>query len=152
MNRRDSERVDAMLSMAALGFGKGLAGALGSQSESHDGDVELGEDDDANEKDVGEVYADRNLLVLAFARHFAEKHGRDRIGWYEHDEWAVVTVKLAPGVPVSWHVRPEVIPSGMPERDPEDWYDGHSREEKNDRLAGYVYDQPEDAAIWGWWK
>lgn len=88
-------------------------------------------------KDVGEVYHDRNLLALAFIVERARLATNARVGYYLHDEWAVLFAEL-PNGPVSWHVRPEVVPEFLPEYGPNEVYDGHSRLEKNDRLLDYA--------------
>lgn len=89
-----------------------------------------------SEKDIEEVYTDRNVLVEAFARAVAELGFE--VYWYHHDEWAVIGADLPTG-PVSWHVRPDAenIPRWIPERDAEHVFDGHDREEKNDRLREF---------------
>lgn len=146
----DRDAVDAAVAGAMRGLIDHVAGLAD--------DVE-GVEADANEKNVGEVYDDRNLLALAFARSVASNHGIEYVGYYEHDEWAVIVVELSkrgplhkdgdpPKKPVSWHVRPEVIPEWLPERDPEAWYDGHDRDEKNGRLAQFTY---RAADVAGWW-
>jgi hypothetical protein len=85
----------------------------------------------APEKSIEEVYADRNALAVGYAA-LAWSLGMD-VGWYEHDEWAVIYVETPEGQ-VSWHVRPETIPDWVPEAD-EDALVGHSRREKNRRIA-----------------
>jgi hypothetical protein len=115
---------------AAHGFGEQLARDLSEMAESEDGD-------DSADKSIEEVYRDRNLLAFALCRAVADAHGKHNVGWYEHNEWAVVTVRLPTGT-VSWHVRPETVPQWIPERDPGEWYDGHDRDEKNQRVEQYA--------------
>lgn len=94
-----------------------------------------------SEKDIREVYEDRNALVEAFAR-LAHEIGYE-VCWYRHDEWAVIAVEL-PNGQTSWHVRPDPsnIPDWIPERDGEHVFDGHGREQKNARLREFArYDQ-----------
>lgn len=88
-------------------------------------------------KDVGEVYHDRNLLALAFIVERARLTSTANVGFYLHDEWAVLYADLPSG-PVSWHVRPDVVPDFLPERDSTEVFDGHTRLGKNDRLLEYA--------------
>ena len=89
-------------------------------------------------KDVGEVYHDRNLLALAFIVERARLQTHPYpVGWYEHDEWAVLFAEL-PNGPVSWHVRPDVVPDFLPKWNRKRVFDGHTRLEKNDRLLEYA--------------
>jgi hypothetical protein len=90
-----------------------------------------------SEKSIEDVYEDRNTLVEAFA-HAAHSLGFEAC-YYVHDEWAVIVVELPTGQ-VSWHVRPDPsnIPDWLPERDGEHVFDGHSRDEKNERLRQFA--------------
>lgn len=93
------------------------------------------------EKNISEVYEDRNILAMAFLRSVVElsKERRDpslSTGWYEHDEWAVLFAELPQGQ-VSWHVRPEDVPEWLTACD-QSAFDGHTREEKNQRLLDYA--------------
>ena len=116
----------------------------------------LDEDGDDGEKSLAEVYADRNRLAVAFAM-LAEEAATmqdglavpDRFngyggGWHiptdeddaAADEWAVVWANLPTGL-VSWHV-----PADLPELTalshcPVE-FDGHTRQDKNDRLLNYA--------------
>ena len=94
-----------------------------------------------SEKNIEEVYADRNALVEAFARALYDQG--QRVCYYIHDEWAVINIEL-PNGQVSWHVRPdpENIPDWMPERDGTDVFDGHDNERKIERLKKYARRQP----------
>ena len=90
-----------------------------------------------SEKDIEEVYADRNALVEAFARSMFSLGFP--VCYYVHDEWAVIVVDTPTGQ-TSWHVRPDPsnIPDWIPERDGSDIFDGHDRQQKNDRLRDYA--------------
>lgn len=127
--------LDRLLSNAAHGFGQQLARDLAPTAEA-------GDSDDSADKSIGEVYRDRNLLAFALARSVADLNGVQSVGTYEHDEWAVVAVRLPSG-PVSWHVRPETVPDWIPERDPSEWFDGHDRAEKNERVEDYADSRPQ---------
>ncbi|MFC4246485.1 hypothetical protein ACFOZ7_05670 [Natribaculum luteum] len=102
----------------------------------------------SEEKTIQEVYRDRNLLAAAISlmayrlessRTLHEYAG----GWTEPDvddadadEWAIVWAILE-GKQVSWHVPRELVePVDLPKR-PHD-YDGHTREEKNQRLEDFI--------------
>lgn len=119
--------VDRLIGEAARGFGQALVHDLAPEVESSD----------SAEKDTAEVYRDRNLLALALARSVAESHGVHNVGTYEHDEWSVVAVRLPSGV-ATWHMRPETVPDWLPERDAEEWFDGHTRAEKNQRVKAFA--------------
>ena len=86
------------------------------------------------EKDIDEVYRDRNLLACALAE--STQIG----GWTPDDEngdeWAIVFVETPHGQ-LSWHVPREMAESLVLRAD---WYehDGHDRRIKNDRLASWT--------------
>lgn len=82
------------------------------------------------EKSISEVYEDRNVLALAFAN--LAHHSGYAVYHYVHDEWSVLAVELAYGQ-VSWHMRPEDVPEEFEVFEPVA-FDGHTREEKNERL------------------
>lgn len=88
------------------------------------------------EKPIRGVYHDRNVLARAFA-WLAYTSGFEA-GYYVHDEWVVVFVELPQGM-VSWHVRPESdgVPEELPRYDP-GVFDGHNREQKNQRLVDFA--------------
>ncbi|ELZ07329.1 hypothetical protein [Natrialba aegyptia] len=92
-------------------------------------------------KDINDVYHDRNLLAIAFARAIKLTWGPDTAGWYWHDEWPVVWVATPTGQK-SWHVTPDLEDvlerSSLQQTRPTDGYDGHSRTLKNCRLARYI--------------
>ncbi|WP_455448081.1 hypothetical protein [Natrinema thermotolerans] len=58
-----------------------------------------------DEKPLDEVYHDRNLLAIAFARAIRLTWGPNTAGWYWHDGWRVVWVDTPTGQK-SWHVTP----------------------------------------------
>lgn len=88
--------------------------------------------DEQPEKDLEEVYEDRNLLAVAFA-----KLSPYRAGWQPDpgspEKWAIVWV-APPGVDqMGWHVpRRTVEALELPRERLE--YDGHTRDQKNNRL------------------
>ncbi|OAQ52337.1 hypothetical protein HTG_11995 [Natrinema mahii] len=94
-----------------------------------------------DEKSLDEVYHDRNLLAIAFARAIRLTWGPNTAGWYWHDGWPVVWVDTPPGQK-SWHVTPDLEDvlerSSLQQTDPEGGYDGHLRTLKNCRLARYI--------------
>ncbi|SEW01289.1 hypothetical protein [Natrinema salifodinae] len=94
-----------------------------------------------NEKPIDEVYHDRNLLAIAFARAIRLTWDPNTAGWYWHDEWPVVCVDIPTGQK-SWHVTPDLKDvlerSPLDESEPTGGYDGHSRTLKNCRLARYI--------------
>lgn len=87
-----------------------------------------------SQKSIEEVYEDRNALAQAFAR-MAHEAGYG-VGFYIHDEWAVVNVELPQGQ-VSWHMRPEDVLDWVSQFDPVQ-FDGHDRDEKNRRLLAFA--------------
>ena len=87
------------------------------------------------EKELEDVYEDRNLLACAFAQ---ATHAPS--GWKPDpenpEEWAIVWIETPMGQ-VSWHVPREMAEKLAPaKRDSE--YDGYDREIKNDRLASWA--------------
>lgn len=94
-----------------------------------------------DEKPPDEVYHDRNLLAIAFARAIAITWGPDTAGWYWHSDWPVVWVDTPAGQK-SWHVTPDLEDvlerSSLQQTDPTGGYDGHDRTLKNCRLARYI--------------
>ncbi|AAY24937.1 ORF 11 [Haloarcula hispanica virus SH1] len=102
------------------------------------------------EKTIGEVYDDRNALVLGLAATVQRLHDKLRAAgqgaameyrtcWTEDDgldadadEWAIVYCWLPTGQ-VSWHVPREMVEqTDIPKKSAE--WDGHDRAEKNQRL------------------
>lgn len=88
-----------------------------------------------DEKDIDDVYEDRNLLACALAQATAAPSG-----WKPDPEspaeWAIVWIETPMGQ-VSWHIDREMAESlAGPQRDSE--YDGYDREVKNDRLAQWA--------------
>jgi len=91
--------------------------------------------DPDSDKQIDEVYEDRNLLACALAQ---VTHAPS--GWKpapeSPDEWAIVWIETPVGQ-VSWHVPREMAASlAGPKQDSE--YDGYDREAKNDRLASWA--------------
>lgn len=110
------------------------AGAVGAISDRANAEVEK-----------QKAYRDRNLLALAFARARLP-----RAGYYYEDEsaeypvvWALLPSKgEGSSGQVSWHIEPElvdVVEEGLINQEPPGGFDGHSREEKNQRLANWVH-------------
>ena len=104
--------------------------------------IEFGEDDadETDEKEIDAVYDDRNLLACALV----ESVGEDVMGGWtpapdtDSDEWAIVWLELPVGQ-VSWHVPQALAERLVTRNDDYDW-DGHTREEKNERLAEWATD------------
>lgn len=89
------------------------------------------------EKDLEAVYEDRNLLACAVA----ELLPAGLAGWTpapdtDGDEWAIVWIETPSGQ-MSWHVPRELAERLVPRNDDYEW-DGHDRDEKNDRLADWA--------------
>lgn len=87
------------------------------------------------EKEMDEVYEDRNLLACALAQATDAPSG-----WKPDEEspneWAIVWIETPTGQ-VSWHVPRDMAEKlAPPKRDAE--YDGYSRFVKNDRLARWA--------------
>ena len=87
------------------------------------------------EKDVGDVYEDRNLLACALAQAVGCPSG-----WKPDpdspEEWSVVWIETPKGQ-VSWHVPRDLAERLAPPRRDAD-YDGYDRDVKNDRLATWA--------------
>ncbi|WP_440765524.1 hypothetical protein [Natronorubrum sp. DTA7] len=85
-------------------------------------------------KAIDEVYHDRNLLAIAFARAIRLTWGSDTAGWYWHNDWPVIWVDTPAGQK-SWHVTPnfeDVLErSALQQIDPPGGYDGYDRTLKN---------------------
>jgi len=99
-------------------------------------------------KTLGEVYDDRNLLALAFAALADRVDVADEWagGWHlpdaddaDADEWAIVWAETPAGQ-VSWHVPITQARAGGLPRERLEW-DGHTRTEKNARLATLISDE-----------
>lgn len=89
------------------------------------------------EKDIDDVYRDRNILACAFA-HAVDAPSGWRPDPESPEEWAIVWV-AAPLGQVSWHVPHDMAEKIGPLRyDVE--YDGHDRWTKNQRLARWCFD------------
>lgn len=89
----------------------------------------------AQEKEIDDVYEDRNLLACALAQATKAPSG-----WKPDpespDEWAIVWIETPMGQ-VSWHAPREMAEKLAPcQRDAD--YDGYDREMKNDRLASWA--------------
>lgn len=88
-----------------------------------------------SDKEIDDIYRDRNLLACAFAQATNAPSG-----WKPDpespEEWAIVWIETPTGQ-VSWHVPREMAESlAPPQRDSE--YSGYDREEKNERLANWA--------------
>ena len=98
------------------------------------------EDPPPDEKSIDDVYHDRNLLAIAFAR-LAAIQWPGSAGWYLHEGWPVIWVETPAGQ-TSWHVTPNLTDvlerSSLLEQKPEGGFDGHDRTTKNSRLARFV--------------
>ena len=98
----------------------------------------MSEQDDGgtDQKSLDQVYEDRNLLACALAQ---ATHAPS--GWKPapdaSDEWAIVYIETPVGQ-VSWHVPIDMARALAPKPMGRSEYDGHSREEKNERLADWA--------------
>lgn len=116
----------------------------------HNGRTELRYLDDrehepGEEKSLAEIYDERNLLAVAFAE-LAYQHVAPGFsgGWHpptdaddaDAAEWAVVWAALPAGQ-VSWHV-PRSLVEGTDLIQASLDYDGHTPEEKNQRLVSFA--------------
>lgn len=80
--------------------------------------------------DLDAVYAERNRLVIALAKHYPHGWGKDPA----EPDWPVLYIDLPTGQ-VSWHFKKEdAINSGLLGGYDGEW-DGHSDDEKYARLA-----------------
>ncbi|DAC85292.1 hypothetical protein QIT48_gp14 [Haloterrigena jeotgali icosahedral virus 1] len=97
-----------------------------------------------SEKDIDEVYHDRNLLAIGFATAVATAWDSAAVGYYYDGEWPVVWAETPAGQK-SWHVTPDLEDvlerSTLQEGRPPTGYDGHDRTLKNSRLARYITGQ-----------
>lgn len=106
------------------------------------------------DKTIAEVYEDRNRLAVAFSKLAEEAAAMADVasvpgpfqgygGGYhlpdaddaDADDWAITWANLPTGQ-VSWHVPRNLAELSTVTQDPIDW-DGHTRDEKNDRLLDY---------------
>lgn len=102
-------------------------------------------------KDMGEVYEDRNVAVFGFLRQLktlkelsqagsATLHWDIQVGYRENTKtdggWVAVFAMLPEGQ-VSWTVKREDVPDWLEEKDVD--YDGHSVEEKLDRVRSFSH-------------
>lgn len=92
-----------------------------------------------SDKQLADVYEDRNAVALAFLRSVASDYD---VGYYydenESDDWAVVFARLPVG-DVSWHVPTAELPQWMQYKPSVgDEYDGYDRGEKNNRVRQYA--------------
>lgn len=103
-----------------------------------------GQESRGEAKSISEVYQDRNRLAAAFAM-LAHRVGGSSCagGWQppaaedaDADEWAVCWARLPTGQ-VSWHVPRSLVEATALVRERLEW-DGHDRDEKNDRLLDYA--------------
>ncbi len=83
-----------------------------------------------------DIYAERNRLALAFAAAM-EMHGY-KVGQTvdsSEPDWPILMIDTPEGQ-VSWHLKADDMPDGMPEYRGE--WDGHSTAEKYERLGRIV--------------
>ena len=88
------------------------------------------------EKELEEVYEDRNALAVAFVK-FETMRDSDNGGWTpapdsDRDEWAIVWYDTVMGE-VSWHIPLAIAEKHLPRNDDRD-YNGYNSEIKNERL------------------
>lgn len=83
-----------------------------------------------------ECYKDRNLLAKTLLKQLYETGFE--VGWYEEDstedDWVVIYAELPTGQ-ISYHIPREDLDDWIPEK--ENCYDGHSNEEKRERLEQF---------------
>ena len=101
-----------------------------------------------SKRTTDEVYRERNLVVMALAVRV--HNGGGYAGWHrpEPDEWPVVWLRLPlPGdrsdeCQVGHHVQPFNVPlldlSPLPNEGPPNGYDGHTRNDRLNRLTDYI--------------
>jgi hypothetical protein len=97
-----------------------------------------------DEKDVEEVYRERNLLALALA-----KHGRNVCFCWkvdpENEDWAIVYIDTSKGQ-ISYHVPRSMVELLLGQSEEyrknknEPVWDGHSDKEKNIRLQKWIFE------------
>lgn len=86
---------------------------------------------------IGEVYEDRNLVVLLLLKLL-----RDRgfeVGYRidpEEPEWPVVYANSPNIGQISWHIPQKDLPDWIEEGELE--YNGHTNEEKNRRVREFI--------------
>lgn len=102
----------------------------------------------SRKKSKNEVYRERNLLAMALAVRLHNAGGY--AGWHrpEEGEWPVVWFRLpTPGThdtggQVGHHVQPFNVPllelSPLPNTEPPNGYDGHTRRDRLNRLTDYT--------------
>lgn len=110
----------------------------------------LDDNQETTSKTVEELYEDRNRLALAFSTSaillsspYSTNPNDYAGGWHlpdaddaDADEWAIVWAETPAGQ-VSWHVPRDLAEITGVERDVQD-YDGHTRQDKNDRVLEYA--------------
>lgn len=86
-----------------------------------------------------EAYTDRNQLALAFLKTLQDKD--IETGYYNDpdtsEEWRVVYAELPQGQ-ISYHVPTELIEEYDFLEEKEECWDGHTTEEKRDRLEEFI--------------
>ena len=90
----------------------------------------------SEDKEINQVYEDRNVLAIAFVKSKTMLDPASG-GWTpapdsDSDEWAIVWFETVMGE-VSWHVPRDIAEKHLPRNDDRD-YDGYSRERKNERV------------------
>lgn len=90
-----------------------------------------------SEKELDDVYEDRNLLACVLAQTIGAPSGW-KAAPDADDTWAIVWIETSMGQ-VSWHVPREMAEDLGPPRCNSE-YDGYDRNEKNDRLANWAAD------------
>lgn len=88
----------------------------------------------SNEKEINDVYEDRNLLAIALAQETECESGW-KPDQESPDEWAIVWIETSHGQ-VSWHVPRNSIPNNLSQETVT--YDGYDRDEKNERMETWV--------------
>lgn len=93
--------------------------------------------------DIDSVYTERNLCVALIAQ-YAEWFGH-KVGIKEHegegweDEWRHVLFIDLPTGQVSWHLHDSELKNFPDIRPYPDTYDGHTTEEKYERIKKFIY-------------
>lgn len=86
-------------------------------------------------KDKDDVYAERNKLVCALSKLFPAsigKHEESDTTW--HKEWMNIIYIQLPTGQVSWHIHEDLLPLFAHLENKNVKWDGHSTEEKYERL------------------
>ena len=103
---------------------------------------------DELEKQSKQAYAERNKVVAALARILAHSHSvymARHQGENWDDDWrTVLVIELPDHGQITWHFHDseKYLLNGLDEY-PEYKWDGHTTEEKYDRLLSYAFEQHE---------